>query len=157
VQQFALVTPWNLEAPIDAIWNALYAVEHWPRWWKYLRSVDELRPGDSTAVGALRRYSWSSRLPCRLSFEMRSTVVERPYRLEAQAQGELTGLGRCTLSEREGTTRVRYDWQIVTTRDWMNALAPILAPAFRWNHGQVMAAGGRGLAQHLGVRLLPNS
>ena len=32
--------------------------------------------------------------------------------------------------------------------------APLLAPAFRWNHGQVMAEGGRGLARHLGAKLL---
>ena len=39
---------------------------------------------------------------------------------------------------------------------WMNLLAPLLAPAFRWNHGQVMAQGGHGLAQYLGVPLLPD-
>jgi hypothetical protein len=36
----------------------------------------------------------------------------------------------------------------------MNLLAPLLAPAFRWNHGEVMAEGGRGIARHLGVKLL---
>jgi hypothetical protein len=45
-------------------------------------------------------------------------------------------------------------WQVATSRAWMNALAPVLAPAFRWNHGAVMAAGARGLASHLGVELL---
>ena len=54
-------------------------------------------------------------------------------------------------SSAEGsTTRVRYDWTIVTTKRWMNALAPLLEPAFRWNHHQVMAEGGRGLAKYLG-------
>jgi hypothetical protein len=38
----------------------------------------------------------------------------------------------------------------------MNALAPLLEPVFRWNHHQVMAEGGRGLAKYLGVRLLAN-
>ena len=55
-----------------------------------------------------------------------------------------------------GTTRVRYDWTVFTTKRWMNALAPLLEPAFRWNHHQVMAEGGRGLAKYLGVRLLAN-
>jgi len=45
----------------------------------------------------------------------------------------------------------------MTGKPWMNALAPLLAPAFRWNHGQVMGEGGRGLANHLGVRLLSTS
>jgi hypothetical protein len=48
---------------------------------------------------------------------------------------------------------VRYDWQVATSRAWMNTLAPIPAPAFRWNHGAVMAAGARGLAGHLGAQL----
>ncbi|HEY3731719.1 MAG TPA: SRPBCC family protein [Steroidobacteraceae bacterium] len=157
MRHFALVTQWEFEAPIDAIWNALYAAGHWPRWWKYVRSVDELQPGDASGVGALRRYTWSSRLPYRLSFEMSSTVVERPHRLDARAAGELTGVGRWSLNQHQTITRVRYDWQVAATRPWMNALAPILAPAFRWNHGQVMAAGGRGLAGYLGVRLLSNS
>jgi len=36
----------------------------------------------------------------------------------------------------------------------MNALAPLLAPVCGWNHDQVMAAGGRGLAAYLGVTLV---
>ncbi|HXX83395.1 MAG TPA: hypothetical protein VEN29_05380 [Casimicrobiaceae bacterium] len=36
----------------------------------------------------------------------------------------------------------------------MKFLGPLLAPAFRWNRDQVMAEGGRGLARHLGARLL---
>ena len=36
----------------------------------------------------------------------------------------------------------------------MKVLGPLLAPIFEWNHDQVMAEGGRGLARHLGVTLL---
>jgi hypothetical protein len=43
---------------------------------------------------------------------------------------------------------------VTTGKRWMNALAPLLAPVFAWNHDQVMAEGGRGLARHLGVTLL---
>ena len=119
-----------------------------------MHAVEELRKGDASGVGAIRRYTWASRLPYQLTFEMRSTIVDRPHRLEGEAIGELTGTGRWTLSEFGSGTQVRYDWEVATTRPWMNALAPLLAPAFRWNHGQVMAEGGRGLAAHLDARLL---
>ena len=33
-------------------------------------------------------------------------------------------------------------------------VSPLLAPVFAWNHDQVMAEGGRGLARHLGVALV---
>jgi uncharacterized protein YndB with AHSA1/START domain len=153
-KRYALTTHWRLRAPIRRVWDALYDVESWPQWWKYVRSVAELKPGDERGVGALRRYEWSSRLPYRLAFDMRSTVVEAPRLLVGEAQGELSGVGRCTLSEAAEVTLVRYDWEVQTSRAWMNALAPLMAPVFRWNHGQVMAEGGAGLARWLGVELL---
>jgi hypothetical protein len=152
--QYALRKKWRLAAPIDRVWNAIYAVESWPLWWKYVLAVEPLEKGEPSGVGAVRRYTWSSRLPYRLSFNMRSTLVQRPYVLEGEAIGELSGVGRWTLNSEELTTHVTYDWEVVTSRAWMNALAPIMAPVFRWNHGQVMAAGARGLAQHLRARLL---
>jgi hypothetical protein len=114
----------------------------------------ELRKGDEAGVGAVRRYTWSSRLPYSLTFDMRVTRVQRPQLIEGEAIGELTGTGRWTLSTQADAVRVRYDWQVETTRPWMNALAPLLSPAFRWNHGEVMRAGAAGLARHLGARLL---
>jgi hypothetical protein len=58
--------------------------------------------GDSSGVGAIRRFTWSSRLPYSLTFDMRTTIVERPYRLEGEAIGELVGSGRWSLVMAEG-------------------------------------------------------
>lgn len=154
MNQFSLITLWHLDAPIDRVWEAILAVEDWPRWWRYVLAVEELTPGNPDGVGALRRYTWSSKLPYRLSFAMRVTRIERPSSLEGVAEGDLSGSGRWHLSPEGETTHVRYDWTVTTTKRWMNALAPLLQPAFRWNHNQVMAEGGRGLARHLGVSLL---
>jgi uncharacterized protein YndB with AHSA1/START domain len=154
VKRYELVSNWILAAPIDRVWDAIYEVSAWPRWWKYVLAVDELEKGLPSGLGAVRRFRWVSALPYQLSFSMRTTVVERPHKLEGEASGELVGLGRWTLEEELGRTRVRYDWQVETGRAWMSALAPVLAPVFRWNHGKVMAAGARGLAEFLGVELL---
>jgi hypothetical protein len=152
MNSYALVSHWYFAAPIDCIWDGLYAVEDWPKWWKYVVAVAELEHGDDSGVGAVRRYTWSSRLPYNLSFSMRTTVVKAPYLMEGIAQGELNGLGRWTLDRQGANTHVQYDWQVSTSRAWMNALAPLLAPMFRWNHNEVMAEGARGLARYLGVR-----
>ncbi|MDQ6917159.1 MAG: SRPBCC family protein [Pseudomonadota bacterium] len=154
MSEFSLTTHWHLAAPIDRVWQAIVAVEEWPRWWRYVRAVEELAAGDADGCGALRRYTWTSRLPYRLSFAMRITRVDRPSSLEGVAEGDLRGTGRWHLAPDGATTRVRYDWTVATTKQWMNALAPLLEPAFRWNHNQVMAEGGRGLARHLGVNLI---
>ena len=41
-----------------------------------------------------------------------------------------------------------------TTRAWMNLVAPIAGPVFRWNHNVVMRQGGECLARLLGTKLL---
>jgi hypothetical protein len=157
MRRYALVTHWHLAAAIDLVWDAIYRVEDWPRWWRFVKDVVVLREGDSEGVGAIRRFTWTSRLPYALTFEMRSSAVQRPTFMEGIASGELTGEGRWRLAPEGPTTRVRYEWTVMTTKPWMNLLAPLLGPAFRWNHGQVMAEGGRGLARHLGVELLSAS
>lgn len=156
VRQFDLTTQWQLESPIDRVWDAIVTAEKWPLWWRFVRKVEEVEKGDADGLGALRNYTWSSRLPYRLSFAMRVTAVMRPTYLEGAAVGDLSGSGHWRLIADGSTTRVRYDWTVIATKPWMNALAPLLEPVFRWNHHEVMAEGGRGLARYLGVRLLAN-
>ena len=84
---------------------------------------------------------------------MRVTEVERERRLAGEATGDLEGTGVWTLQGNGSATRVRYDGQVATTKAWMNAVAPLLEPAFRWNHDDVMRRGGEGLARRLGARL----
>ena len=153
--EYKFVTIWRLEAGIDAVWDALYYPEHWPTWWPNVAAVEKLAPGDTDGVGAVHRYTWKTSLPYTLGFTMETTRVERPNLLEGRADGELTGVGRWALStESGGITTIRYDWNVRTTKAWMNLLAPIARPLFAWNHDRVMEAGGKGLAQHLNARLL---
>jgi hypothetical protein len=77
--------------------------------------------------------------------------------LEAQASGELVGTGLWQLRGNVTTTTVQYDWNVRTTRAWMDLLAPVARPAFAWNHASVMRQGGEDLAAYLGVRLLSAS
>ena len=152
--RYALVTDWHLDAPRERVWEMLVTPEDWPHWWRFVQAVVVLDRGDAQGVGALRRYTWSSRLPYRLTFEMRTTALERPTFIEGIAVGHLNGTGRWELHPDGGTSRVRYEWTVTTARDWMNLLAPLLAPVFAWNHDQVMLEGGRGLARRLGCQLL---
>lgn len=154
MRQYTLVTHWNLGAPVERIWDALVAAEEWPRWWRYVQAVDPVAKGDAHGIGTIRRYTWSSRLPYRLSFEMRTTALTHPTFIEGVAAGDLNGIGRWRISRLGNNARVRYEWTVTTGKRWMNLLAPVLAPVFAWNHDQVMQEGGRGIARHLGVALL---
>jgi uncharacterized protein YndB with AHSA1/START domain len=151
---YEFVTIWQLEAPIEEVWEELYHPERWPQWWKGVESAAELRAGDESGVGALQRYVWKSRLPYKLAFNMQTTRVQSPHTLEGAARGELEGTGRWRLSHNDGVTTVRYTWQVRTTKPWMRVLAPLARPIFEWNHDVVMRQGGEGLARVLGARLV---
>ena len=151
---YSFVTLWQFRSPLAPVWEMVYRSEDWPAWWRGVERVERLEPGDAGGVGALRRYTWKSRLPYRLAFEMRLTRVEPQSIIEGEAVGELTGHGLWRFAEDGGVTRVRYDWNVRTTKPWMNLLAPVARPLFKWNHDVVMNWGAEGVARRLGVERL---
>lgn len=151
---YRFLTSWLLEAPRSDVWEAIWDVSEWPSWWRGAARAEELDPGTPCGIGRRGRHEWRGRIPYRLSFEAVATAVEPPRFLEVEAVGDLEGTGRWRLYEDDGVTAAVYDWKVRTNRLWMNALAPVTAPLFRWNHDEVMRAGGAGLACHLGCRLL---
>lgn len=151
---YSFETIWRIQAPIDKVYGAIEKIEVWPSWWKGVEAVKLLRKGDSRGVGSIYRYTWKSALPYRLVFDMKTTRIDAPGRIEGKAIGDLIGSGRWQLSQKGDVTTVRYFWDIATTKAWMNLLAPIARPIFAWNHDFVMKAGGVGLARLLGARLL---
>jgi hypothetical protein len=154
VTQYRFLTTWLLDAQREPVWEAIHDQKSWPSWWRGVEEVIELEPGDEDGLGSYSRFTWRSRLPYDLVFEARTTRVERPHLLEAEASGELAGTGRWRIYEGDGATAVLYEWNVRTTKPWMNLLAPIARPIFAWNHKWVMARGGEGLARLLRCRLL---
>jgi hypothetical protein len=43
---YRFLTTWILDAPIARVWDAIYATERWPEWWRGVESVEKLRHGD---------------------------------------------------------------------------------------------------------------
>ena len=152
--EYRFLTTWLLESPRQPVWDAIYESEAWPRWWRGVKRAERLAEGDERGIGQRGRYVWRSAIPYPVEFEIRTTRVERPHLLEGAASGGLEGTGRWRLFEQDAVTAVIYEWNVHTTKRWMNAIAPLARPVFEWNHDWVMRNGGRGLAELLGVRLL---
>jgi len=148
---YHLVTVWQFDAPIQAVWDAILDAEAWPQWWRGVERVVTIACGDVNGVGARRHYTCKSTLPFRLSFVSQVTRIEPLRLIEGQVEGALEGLGRCQLDADTGLVTVRYEWHVHTTRAWMNLLGPLARPLFRWNHDALMQAGGIGLTRHLGA------
>ncbi len=150
---FDLVSHWRIGAPVERVWSALAEPEGWPRWWPDVRAVHTLQHGSADGLGSVRRIDWRTRLPYRLSIEVEAVEVVHHRRLRARARGELRGEGLWLLRADGACTDVTYVWRVELAKPWMRALAPLLAPLFRWNHAAVMRAGGAGLARHLGAAM----
>jgi len=152
--RYEFVTIWKVKAPQQKVWDLIFNSEQWPNWWRGVEKVERLKDGSDNDVGALFRYTWKSKLPYRLVFEMETTHVEPISIIEGRAIGELQGHGRWTLTHENEITTARYDWKVETTKAWMNLLAPVARPFFSWNHDVVMGWGGEGLAKQLSASLL---
>jgi uncharacterized protein YndB with AHSA1/START domain len=153
---YSFLTTWLLEADRQRVWDAIYDSERWPEWWRGVEEAEKLAEGDEAGVGQLGRYVWKAKLPYRVEFQITTTRVEAPHLLQGDATGELAGIGRWRLFESDGVTAVVYEWNVHTTKAWMNLLAPLARPAFKSNHDYVMRNGGEGIAKLLGARLLAN-
>ncbi|HKB60487.1 MAG TPA: SRPBCC family protein [Gallionellaceae bacterium] len=151
---YRFVTIWKIEAPLKAVCDAICEPQGWPLWWDNVERVEEIAPGDTQGIGGVRRYTWRGRLPYRLVFDVRVVRYEPLTVVEGVASGDVEGRGCWSFSSEGAVTTVRYEWQVRTTRAWMNTLAVFARPVIEWNHNTVMRQGGLSLAHKLNARLL---
>lgn len=150
MSDYQFVSVWNLDAPVEKVWDAIHEADKWPEWWRGVLKSVELKKGDGDGVGSVRRTTWKSALPYKLEFDSEIVRLERHRLIEARAFGELDGVGLWQFfPESDTATRVQYDWTVKTTKAWMNVLAPVARPFFRWNHDVIMRWGEEGLRKHL--------
>ena len=135
-------------------WEVLQEPLRWPEWWRGVQRVSELDGGDGRRVGSRYRIAWRSRVPYELEFDFVVRRVDEPCCMAGDAIGDLEGSGTWRLFEQNGITAVVYDWDVTTSKRWMNLIAPVARPVFEYNHDVVMRWGGEGLARRLGVELI---
>jgi uncharacterized protein YndB with AHSA1/START domain len=152
--RYRFLTTWLVAAPIEPVWDVIYAIEHWPEWWRGVLSVTQLTHGDGDGEGSVYRHTWRSKIPYSVRFDVTVMEVRKPNLIVAEAVGGLEGTGTFLLFEAPLGTAVTYDWAVGTTKAWMNVAAPVGRPLFAWNHHAVMKQGGVGLARALGVELV---
>ena len=152
--EYCLLTIWHIGAPLEAVYAAILDSQRWPDWWSSVRNVEEVATGNAEGIDSVWRYSWQGRLPYRVVFEVRATLIEKLVAIEGSTQGDLEGVGRWDFRQDGTVSIVRCKWQVRSTKWWMNLLAPIARRMFIRNHARVMARGAEGLARLLRSRLV---
>ena len=153
-KQYSFITHWELRAPLEQVWDAIYNSLDWPKWWKGVHEVIEIKKNDANGINGIRKYTWKSFLPYTLTFTMRLTENDYLKNMKGVAFGELEGRGEWFFSEANGIVHIQYNWDVVTNKTWMNYLSFLLKPLFALNHNVVMHWGAKGLAKKLGTALL---
>ncbi|WP_276134943.1 SRPBCC family protein [Polluticoccus soli] len=153
-KNYLFTTTWKIQAPLQDVWDAIYYSEQWPQWWKNFTSVIEIEKGDENSIGSIRTYKLKSPAIYTLRFDLLLTKRSDHSYLEGNATGQLEGIGSWKFNERDGVTEVTCVWNVATNIKWMNWLAFLLKPAFRYNHGVVMKNGARALSAKLHAPLL---
>jgi uncharacterized protein YndB with AHSA1/START domain len=153
---YSFFSVWEIRAPIEDVWQMISHSTGYPEWFPYVAEAKLLTEGDENGVGTVAEVHWTSALPYSLVFVTRTVRAERPHLIELTSTGDLEGTGRWELSMDGDVTMVGYQWNVHTTKRWMDLLAPVARPAFGWNHAVIMRAGGEGLAARLGAELVRN-
>ena len=147
---YVFIDEWDVDAPIEAVFDAVADGRTYPEWWRPVYIAVEA--DGPPRVGAVSRQHFKGRLPYTLKLTSTVTRYERPTEVEADAQGDLTGHGHWSLSEAGGRVHVRFDWRVNADRWFLRLLTPVLRPLFRWNHNWAIARAMEGLEPYARAR-----
>jgi hypothetical protein len=67
-QNYFFITRWQIKAPVEEVWDAIYNSLEWPSWWKGVTDAKEVEKGDERGINGVRELTWRSVLPYELKF-----------------------------------------------------------------------------------------
>jgi len=137
----------------EEVWAVLARGELLPEWFKgvYLEA-EPLDPDPEPRVGSRVRATARGFLPYRLNFIIEAVELVPGRLVVAQMTGDFDGRWTARLLPKDGGTHVDLTWEPTLKKPWMRILAPVLRPAFAWNHYWTTPRGEAGLRAYLAER-----
>jgi hypothetical protein len=137
-------------AMVAEVYDVLADGELLPLWWNGVYfEAKRLTPGGSPKVGDRLKARARGALPYELNFILETIVLDPGRRVVVKSSGDFDGLWSATLSPRSGGTHVDIIWEVTVLRPILKFLAPVLRPAFAWNHRWTTPRGEKGLREYL--------
>ena len=91
-------------------------------------------------------------LPYELNFVIEAVDLVPSKKVAVRTVSDFEGLWTATLSQRGKDVHVDLMWQVTVLRPILKFLAPVLRPAFAWNHRWTTPRGEKGLREYLAER-----
>ena len=150
---FRFEESWSIpDATPEEVWEVLARGELLPRWWKGVYLEAQSLDGSEPHVGGRVRARARGFLPYHLNFILEATDLIPGQVVAVKTSGDFEGRWRAELSPRDGGTHADLTWEVSVERPILRLLAPLLRPAFAWNHRWTTPRGERGLKEFLAAR-----
>ena len=145
---------WDIpEGTPQQVWDVLSDAELLPLWWgDVYKEVVPLNGKGKPSVGSRARARARGALPYELNFIIESAELEPGRLVVVKTHGDFDGLWRAELSPSGTGTHVQLTWQVTVERPILKFLAPLLRPAFAWNHRWTTPRGEAGLRHYLAAQ-----
>ena len=122
-----------MDAPQEAVFDALADAGTYPRWWTPV--YIDVKVDGPPAVGRTSKQHFKGQLPYTLRTTSEIVRYEPLNEFEVSVVGDLTGRGIWKLTQApDGRVHIRFDWRVIADRPLLRYLTPVLRPVFRWNH-----------------------
>jgi uncharacterized protein YndB with AHSA1/START domain len=141
--EYVFIDEWDVDAPQQAVFEALADAGTYPEWWKPV--YIDVEVDGPPEVGRVSQQHFKGRLPYTLRTRSEIVRSEPPSEFEVEVEGDLTGRGVWTLTPRNGKVHIRFDWRVIADRPLLRYLTPVLRPVFRWNHNWSVKRAQEGL------------
>lgn len=141
--EYVFIDEWEVDAPQERVFDALADTRTYPEWWTPI--YREVQSDGPPEVGRESRQKFKANLPYTLSTVSTIVEMDRPRSFAVDVVGDLRGRGVWTLTPRDGTVHVRFDWRVLADRALLRVLTPVLRPLFRWNHNVAIKAAMQNL------------
>ncbi|WP_224543619.1 SRPBCC family protein [Mesorhizobium sp. CA16] len=145
---------WDIpEGTPQEVWDVLSDAQLLPLWWgDAYKEIEPLDRKGKGVVGARARARARGALPYELNFIIEAAELEPGRLVVVKTFGDFDGLWRAELSPSGRGTHVELIWQVTVERPILKLLAPILRPAFAWNHRWTTPRGEAGLRRYLAAQ-----
>jgi hypothetical protein len=150
---FRFEESWSIPgAALEEVWEVLARGELLPQWWKGVYLEAQSLDGGEPHVGGRVRARARGFLPYHLNFTLEATELIPGQLVAVKTSGDFDGRWRAELSPKDGGTHADLTWEVSVERPILRLLAPLLRPAFAWNHRWTTPRGERGLKEFLAAR-----
>ena len=127
----------RFEAAPEDLWSAMVSVDHFQRWWPWLRRfcASGVEPGDVWMATV------QPPLPYRVRFDLLLTEVVAPRLVAVDVTGDVEGAARLEVQGDGDGSELHFTSELTPTSSMLRTVARFAPPIARFGHEWVLRTG----------------